>query len=291
MKRITFTGLIVVIAVTLLNIGGLGSNHAAAAGSATFSLSPSASTVNIHSVFGVTVYENGTDVNVVTADLTYDASKLEFVSIDASGSAFANSVSGSGGGGSVGISRYTAPGTTVSGNQKVATVNFKAVAGSGTASVAMAGSSKIASNGVDTWNHAAVSATYTLATPAPAPTPTPAPVTTNPAPTPKTAQQANNPASPNAVLDINAQQAFTLSEQPETATPEAPVQTIATVSSKRSNVFTYVALGVLALLVAAVVIVRKLVQNQQASVTKKPSKAAAAPTKNSKKPVRKTSKK
>src|SRR5262245_8391809 len=120
MKRFTLSLKALILTVALLT-GWTG--QAAAAGSATFSLTPASSTITINTVFGVNIFENGVDVNVVTADLTYDASKLQFVSIDTSASAFPNSVSATGGGGSVSISRYTAPGTTLNGSQKVASVN------------------------------------------------------------------------------------------------------------------------------------------------------------------------
>ena len=272
MKRITFIGAAIALVVTLLSsLGG----QAAAAGSATFSLSPSSNTVNINTVFGVTVYENGTDVNVITADLTYDASKLELIGIDATGSAFANSVSASGGSGSVDISRYTAPGSTVNGNQKIATVNFKAVVGSGTANVSMASSSKIVSNGVDTWNHAAASSAYTLVTPASAPTPTPptSPAPTQSSSTPKT---SNTPAATKTatatptgtVLAIDTQQSGTISEQPVVPT-QADQPVVAAITAKHtSNTFRNVMLGLVALLVAAVVTVTKLVQAKEAHQTK-----------------------
>jgi hypothetical protein len=150
-----------------------------AAGSANFILNPASGTENITSIFSVGIYENGDQVNVVTADLTYDTSQLQFISIDVSASAFPNQVTGSGGSGSVDISRYNAPGNTVSGTQEVAAITFKVLGGSGVTSVSVAGSSKIASNGSDIWSHAATSANYTLNTPAPTPTPTPTPTPSN----------------------------------------------------------------------------------------------------------------
>lgn len=154
-----------------LAVASLFGGHSAAAGSASLALSPSGATYNVGDTFGLTISETSTDaVNVVTADLAYDAAKLQYIGVDASGSAFGGDASTSGGGGSVSISRYVTPaGATVTGTKQVAVVNFKALAGSGSATISFAGSSKIASNGMNVWNGDTTGGTYNFATPAPAP--------------------------------------------------------------------------------------------------------------------------
>jgi hypothetical protein len=154
-----------VAAVTVL--GGVSAGRAYAAGSASFSLSPTGSTYNVNSSFSIVISETSTDpVNVVTADLTYDASQLQFLGVDANGSDFGGEVSSTGGGGSVSISRYVTPaGGNVTGTKRIATVNFKALAGSGSTAVSFAGSSKIASNGSNVWNGDTTGGSYNLATP------------------------------------------------------------------------------------------------------------------------------
>src|SRR6185369_7292187 len=106
-----------------------------------------------NSTFSLTVSETSTDpVNVVTAKLSYDASKLQYIGVDASGSGFGGEASTSGGSGSVTISRYVTPaGSTVTGAQKIANVSFKALVGSGSTAVSFASGSQIASNGSNVW--------------------------------------------------------------------------------------------------------------------------------------------
>lgn len=151
---------------TLLSSVFVGTAHAAAA---SFTLSPASGTYAQNSSFTVGVYENGTNVNVVTAKLTFDADKLTCVSVGGS-SAFPNNVAASCGNGTVTISRYTpmdADGnpTTVSGNQLVGSIIFTAKA-TGTALVKFAAGSQIASNGAQTWDGNTNGGSYTLTAPA-----------------------------------------------------------------------------------------------------------------------------
>jgi hypothetical protein len=91
------------------------------------------------------IWENSYDktVNAVQANLTYDQAALTFTSIDASNSAFTIQAVSKGGGGTVTIGRgQTNP---LSGNQLVATVNFKVTGTSGKASVNFSSSSQVAS--------------------------------------------------------------------------------------------------------------------------------------------------
>jgi chitodextrinase len=99
------------------------------AASGTLSLSPSSSNVGLGNNFTVTIHENsGTDpVNAVQANLTYPTSQLQFVSIDSTTSAFSVDAQATGGSGAVTIARGAAGGTSVTGDQIVAVVTFKAI--------------------------------------------------------------------------------------------------------------------------------------------------------------------
>lgn len=134
-----------------------------AAGTASFSLSPSRASVAQNETFSVGIYENGTNVNAVTAKLTFDASKVQFLGIDASSSAFPNGIAETNG-----VTRYSNGGTVVNGSAYVAAAQFKVVAATGTATVSITAGSKIASGGVDTWNGAASATSVQLTAPAPA---------------------------------------------------------------------------------------------------------------------------
>ena len=149
----------------------LGSGISYAAGSASLSLSPSVSSVNNGASFSVSISENGNGsaVNVVTAKLSYNPSLLQFVGVNCGG-LFANSVSPSGGAGSVTLTCYTAAGSAApTDSQYVGSVNFKALAGSGSATVSSASGTIVASNSTNVWNGALASSTVALTTPAVAP--------------------------------------------------------------------------------------------------------------------------
>jgi hypothetical protein len=154
----------VVTAVTVAStslFGGL----AHAAGSATFSIAGGGTVVSGNTV-SVTINENSADaVNTVTTNLSFDASKLQYAGVTA-GSGFGQGFSSTGAG-SVSVTRYTDPGApAVTGTAQVATVSFKVLGASGATTVSTVDSSKIASNGVDVWNHVATGATYNLTAPA-----------------------------------------------------------------------------------------------------------------------------
>lgn len=122
----------------------LATPHALAA-SATLSISPASTSVSQGSVVSLGIYVNSTDpVNAVQANLSYPANLLDFSSI-ASSSNFGIEAQSTGGGGSVAIGRGTI--NPVTGSKLVATVRFKAKASSGTAAIAFASGSGVASNG------------------------------------------------------------------------------------------------------------------------------------------------
>lgn len=230
-----------------------------AAGSATYALSGNGSTVNINTTVAVTLTESSTDpVNVVTAKLAYDATKLEFVSVDASGSGFGSEAATSGGSGSIEVSRFVPAGGTVTGTQKVATVNFKALVGSGSTAVSFTDGSRIYSNGTDVWNHAATSATYNLVTPAPAPAPTPTPTPTqggmggggSSTPTPVTNNTVNNSVGNNgdtpAKTDENKGEVKAENNAtPKTSKPGTPAKDATTTKKSNRSIWPWVILMIL----------------------------------------------
>jgi len=148
------------------------------AASATLYLSLSSGSVVSGSTLTLYVYEDsGTEpVNAVQANLSYPASQLQFLSISSS-SAFSVVAQNTGGSGSVQIGRGALP--SVTGNQLVATVQFKALVGSGTAAVSFAGGSQVVSANSNTnIMTASPGGSYGLTAPAPSPTPTPSPAPT-----------------------------------------------------------------------------------------------------------------
>lgn len=120
----------------------------AASGSATLSLSPGSSIVANGSNFTVNIRENSgaAPVNAVQANLSYPATQLELVSIDATGSAFPVQAESSGGSGSINIARGTNGGQSVTGDQLIARVTFKSLMASGSATVTFAAGSAVVSS-------------------------------------------------------------------------------------------------------------------------------------------------
>lgn len=146
---------------------GLGVGLSSAANTAQLTLSPASGSHDINTTFSVTVYENSSDpVNAVQADFSYDGSKLQFVSIDASTSAFDSQYPSSGGNGKVKIARANTAGS-LTGNQVVAKVNFKVLAGSGSTTMSFLTSSEIirTSDTENIWDRTTTGGTYTLTTP------------------------------------------------------------------------------------------------------------------------------
>lgn len=136
-----------------------------AGGSATLTLSPSSGSYAQGASFTVALYENSGSVATpgVEAIMTYDASKLDFVSADTSGGVFTDCpVAPSGGNGTVSFQclKY---GQTFTGNQKVGNITFKSKAGTGSAVINFASNSGIydAASG-NIWNGATVAGAFTL---------------------------------------------------------------------------------------------------------------------------------
>lgn len=133
-----------VMAMALLVVGSVSyfgtslNQGSKAATGGTLAIAPATATRTTGSTFTVAIRENsGTNpVNAVQASMTYNASQLQFVSVT-EGTAFptvaATSTSTPG---LIRIGRGTAPGTTTTGDQIVASVTFRVLATSGTTSLA-----------------------------------------------------------------------------------------------------------------------------------------------------------
>lgn len=101
------------------------------AASGSLSFAPSMTTVNIGDTVTVAVRENsGTDlVNAVEADVRFDATKLQYVSLDETGSAFGIAAATDVSTGALNIARGRTGGLApVAGDQLVTTITFKALA-------------------------------------------------------------------------------------------------------------------------------------------------------------------
>ncbi len=103
----------------------------------------------------------GTAVNAVQANLSYPATRLQFSSINTTGSPFTTTIQNSGGGGTVQLGVGILAGST-SGDQLVGTVTFTAIS-TGSATVAFTAGSGIAraSDSTDICQNK-VGATYTI---------------------------------------------------------------------------------------------------------------------------------
>jgi hypothetical protein len=114
-------------------------------------LSPASRTIAGSTNFTVQIREDSgsTTVNAIQANLTYDSSLIDYVSVDDTGSAFPTVAQTSGGGGSIQIARGTSCSTTcaaVSGDQLVTTITFHTKTTSGAASVAFTTGTVLASS-------------------------------------------------------------------------------------------------------------------------------------------------
>lgn len=143
-------------------------------------VTPASGNYPVGTSFTVSVRENtSTQVNAVQADLAY-SSNIQFVSIDASGSAFGIDASSTGGGGVVSMSRGTI--VPVSGDKLVAKVTFKVVA-AGKATISMQESSVVLSSSTNTdVIKSRNGSSFEPQQGGTAPSPTPTPVVTTPEP-------------------------------------------------------------------------------------------------------------
>jgi hypothetical protein len=166
-----------VLAVALLVVGSVAyfgtqqnqGSHAASLGLLT--MSPTTATLIQGSNVSVTLSENsGTDtVNAVQASVSYDATKLQYVSMS-EGTAFptvaANSTATAG---LIRVGRATLPASPVTGTNTIVVLTFKVIGGSGTAALTYDSAFSFLVRSTDNVNTltSATGATYTLKLPAP----------------------------------------------------------------------------------------------------------------------------
>ena len=133
-----------------------------AAGSASFTVSPSSGSYHVGDTVNFSISETSTagdNVDAVEADLTYNASQLQYQSTSLTGP-FTICAKNSGGGGSVNLA--CASSSTVSGTQLIATITFKVLA-TGTATISMASTSDIDNtSGTSVWDGITPSSSYAL---------------------------------------------------------------------------------------------------------------------------------
>ena len=148
----------------------------AATANATFTLTPSSSTVNNGSNFTVAIKENSLTQSVFSlgVELNYDSTKLNFVSVNNTGSPFTTCQELTGATvGKVKITCYISPSATpnsVTGEQLVANVTFQAKVGSGSTALTFSPKSDTLgvfenTNAENIWTGTTTGGTYTLATP------------------------------------------------------------------------------------------------------------------------------
>lgn len=262
------------------------SDVSAACGSgcvASMSLSPGSGTYNPGNTVTVSIYVNsgGQTVNAVQADFTYTSSRLQFQSINATGSAFAIDASSTGGGGSVSIARGNI--SAVSGSSLlVAKVNFTVLSGNdGTATLTLGSSSTVASSTTNQDILGSKSgASYTVTTPAP-PTPPPAtgggstpppsstptttttPKTTTSTPTTTTAPKTETP--PDKKTETPSPTESTPTPTSSSGSDLDVVEDASTSSALSPTVIAAIAIGALTLLGGAAFAVRHIMKSRQAA--------------------------
>ena len=159
---------LIAIPLTALAIKGSRGLVGKAAGTATIALSPASLSVNHGDNFTVEIRENSNTeaVNAVQANLSYDDSKLAFVSIDATGGAFNLQFESTGGGGSIRIGRASTVDRT--GNQLVAKVTFTARLNPGATTVSFtAGTAIVRSSDATDILGSSIGGMYTIVDPPP----------------------------------------------------------------------------------------------------------------------------
>lgn len=139
-SRVRFSnGHLVVFCLAFAVIGGIVLWRSfAAPPPPTIYLNPAAQTFGPNTSFSIQIRENSgtTPVNAVQANLSYSTTLLTLVSIDTTGTAFGVEAQNTGANGSINLARGTCGGcAAVTGDQLVATLNFRTNATSGTATV------------------------------------------------------------------------------------------------------------------------------------------------------------
>lgn len=155
----------------------------------TMYLSPAAQSVQQDATFSIALRINpGSAASAIESTVTYDTSKLQFLSFNEAGTALSTALLQQASGSTLRSDRATL-GTDISADSLIVIYNFKALASSGSASLQLAGNAVGPSGYI---NPAVVGATINFtAPPAPAPAPDPAPA---PAPsTPSTDTTTTTP--------------------------------------------------------------------------------------------------
>jgi len=226
MKRFlkTFSASIVAILTLVPFVSGI-----AFAASASLYFAPNASSVVNGSTVTVYIHENsGPDaINAVQANFTYPANLLQYVGMTP-GSAFGIEPPTNGGGGGSVSGAFATTSSTLMGDQLVASVQFKAIASSGTATFTFKTGANESAVVTYTGNTniltSSPSASITLTAPAPAPSPSPSPKPSpkpSPSPTPTPTKDTTPPAITGvSVHDITASSATITWTTSEAATSE-----------------------------------------------------------------------
>lgn len=187
-----------------------GLTHQALAATGRLYISPASSTVGSGSEVAVQIrIDPGTDINGVAASIGYDASKLQFVSLSDSGTAFPEILAENDSTNPITTTR-SAGASSVSADALIVTLRFKALAGSGSTTITLEGN---AARGLETTNPSTHGATVQFTTPATTPgtppiTPRQPPVTSPTTPTSPGQSQGpgNSPTQPNTTESPNAPQ-------------------------------------------------------------------------------------
>ncbi len=134
---------IMLIAVLMFAIVGASFLVKSFAATTSMYINPASSSVGLGSTVTINIRLNSNTeaVNAVQADLNYDSTKLQFLSIDSTTSAFDLSGTGTGSNGHVVIARAKS-GTSLTGDQLVANVSFKLI-DTGNSPISFASSSRV----------------------------------------------------------------------------------------------------------------------------------------------------
>jgi hypothetical protein len=192
------------------------------AGTSQLSLSPNTGSIKKGDTIVITIKESSTvPVNLIEADLNYNPAFLEYVSFDKSGGAFADSnntffistIST----GKVSLTGAILTGSLLTGEQTLATVTFKAVAGTGTSSITFDNvlgddgtQSDVQNGGVSSWDGNTAGATFSFTGNSPTATTT---ASTSPPPvTPKaTSKTTSKPTAATNTTPTPSQEVTTTS--------------------------------------------------------------------------------
>lgn len=149
----------VVVALTIVV------KSSSASGNATLTFEPNSGTKTKGTTFSVTLKVNSDTepVSSVRANLTYDPTKLQYLSANTTTGAYSTCIGVGGGNGSITIPCTKLGGSTTS-KQTVAVVSFKVLSGTGSAEIKFASSSSVksASDGTQIWDGNANAALFTL---------------------------------------------------------------------------------------------------------------------------------